>query len=397
MMRTSEELIRDMQLALSQAGVPAWLFYGFHAIDPIGVSILGFGPEYHATRRWFYLVPAVGEPIRLVHRIEPAMLDHLPGRKLVYLRWQELRSQLQEMFTGARTVAMQYSPENTVPYVSHVDAGTVELVRSFGVEVISSADLVQTFEARWTPEQAAQHRQTALHLTEIASQAFERAAALIKSRGATTELEIQGFISERFDQLGLIADSPAIVGVNRNSGNPHYAPTEAAHLPIRKGDFLLLDLWAKTRGADAVYADITWVGFLGRTPPDAIVKAFEVVSQARDRGILFLKETAASGRTIQGFEVDQVVRGVITQAGFGEYFVHRTGHNLGREVHGAGVNFDDLETHDTRAFVPGIACTIEPGVYFEEFGVRSEINIHFGPSGPEVTTPPQQSILLLDV
>ena len=396
-MRTPEKLIGEIQQALTAANIPAWLFYGFHSVDPIAVSILGFGPTYHATRRWFYLVPAAGAPMGLVHRIEPAMLNHLPGEKLVYLRWQELRSQLGRLLAGVRSVAMQYSPENAVPYVSHVDAGTVELVRSFGVEVVSSADLVQVFEACWTPEQAAEHKRTAQHLTDIARQAFELAASRVKTAGATDELEIQSFISERFAALGLIADSPAIVGVNRNAGNPHYSPSKDNHLPIRKGDHLLLDIWAKTRAADSVYADITWCGFLGTKAPDPIRKAFEVVVQARDRGVSFLKEAAAAGRTIQGCEVDRVVREVITKAGYGERFVHRTGHNLGREVHGAGVNFDDLETHDTRAFVPGVACTIEPGLYFEDFGVRTEINVLYGPDGPEVTTPPQESLLLLDV
>jgi len=396
-MRNPEKLIGDMQKALAGAGVSAWLFYGFHAIDPIAVSILGFGPSYHATRRWFYLVPAKGAPMGLVHRIEPAMLNHLPGEKLVYLRWQELRSQLGRLLSGVASVAMQYSPENAVPYVSHVDAGTVELIRSFGVKVVSSADLVQAFESTWTPDQTAEHKRVAQHLTEIARATFETAVARIKAAGATDELEIQAYISKRFAELGLIADAPAIVGVNRHSGDPHYSPSEATCLPIRKGDFLLLDIWAKERGPDSVYADITWVGFLGRKAPDPILKAFEVVTQARDRGVAFLKEAAAAKQSIQGWQVDKAVREVITKAGFGDHFVHRTGHNLGREVHGTGVNFDDLETHDTRAFAPGIACTIEPGVYFEDFGVRSEINVLYGPDGPEVTTPPQESLLQLDI
>ncbi|RPI29189.1 MAG: M24 family metallopeptidase [Acidobacteria bacterium] len=390
-------LIEQVQSALSAARVPGWLFYGFHSNDPIGISILGFGPTYHATRRWFYLVPAQGEPIKLVHRIESGMLDHLPGHKLVYLRWQELRSHLEQLLASAKEVAMQYSPESAVPYVSKVDAGTVELVRACGAEVVSSADLVQQFETRWTTEQADQHRATAAILTAIVKQAFRQGAADLSEKGASSELEIQRFMQRRFEEEGLICDSPPIVAVNGNAGNPHYSPSESSYAALRKGDFLLIDLWAKPVGADAVYADITWTAFYGRTVSEQITEVFDVVRRARDRGVEFLKQSTQSGCYPQGWEVDDAVREVIRAAGYADKFCHRTGHSLGREVHGNGVNFDNLETHDTRSFLPGVACTIEPGIYLDDFGVRSEINVHFGVNGPEVTTPPQTSLLVFDV
>ncbi len=393
----TDELVKQIQSALAIARVPGWLFYGFHSNDPIALSILGFGPAYHATRRWFYLVPAEGEPVKLVHRIESGMLDHLPGRKLVYLRWQELRSQLAQLLGSSKTVAMQYSPENAVPYVSKIDAGTVELVRSCGAEVISSADLVQQFETRWTADQAEQHRATAALLTGIVNQAFREAAKALSEKGVTTEFEIQRFIERRFEEEGLITDSPPIVAVNGNAGNPHYSPSASSHSPLRKGDFLLIDLWAKPLGPDAVYADITWTAFYGKPVPPRVAEVFDVVRRARDRGVVFLKEATAGGRYPQGWEVDDAVREVIGAAGYADKFVHRTGHSLGREVHGNGVNFDNLETHDTRSFLPGIACTIEPGIYLDNFGVRSEINVFFGKDGPEVTTAPQDSLLVFEV
>jgi len=394
---TTDQLVEQIQSALVTARVPGWLFYGFHSNDPIALSILGFGPGYHATRRWFYLVPANGEPVKLVHRIESVMLDHLPGRKLVYLRWQELRSQLTQLLASSKTVAMQYSPENAVPYVSKIDAGTVELVRACGTEVVTSADLVQQFETRWTAEQVKQHRATAVILTEIVNQAFREGAKALAEKGVTTEFEIQRFIERRFEENGLITDSPPIVGVNANAGNPHYSPSESSHSPLHKGDFLLIDLWAKPEGPEAVYADITWTAFYSKTVPPRIAEVFDVVRRSRDRGVEFLQEATRGGRYPQGWEVDDAVREVIRAAGYADRFVHRTGHSLGREVHGNGVNFDNLETHDTRSFLPGVACTIEPGIYLEDFGVRSEINIIFGKDGPEVTTPPQTELLVFEV
>lgn len=392
-----QELITRIQAALRDLKVPAWLFYDFRGLDPLAVRILRFAPDYHATRRWFYLVPAEGEPTKLVHRIESSMLDHLPGKKEIYLEWPQLHSKLKAMLAGLPAVAMQYSGKNAIPYISRVDGGTVELVRSCPTEVLSSGDLVQRFESVWTPAQVEQHRSTARTLTSIVNEAFEKAAADVAARGETNELEIQQFIWSRFEEEGWTADSPPIVAVNKNSANPHYQPVAEAYSTIRQGDFLLIDLWAKPKNSESVYADITWVAYFGSPLPGQMAEVFDVVRRARDRGVEFLGERIASGRQSEGWEVDDQVRKVIRDAGYGAFFVHRTGHNLGHEVHGNGVNFDNLETHDTRRVIPGIACTIEPGVYLEDFGVRSELNVYVSDKGPEVTTPPQESVLVLKV
>jgi Xaa-Pro aminopeptidase len=394
-MNTPTDFVKQVQEALREARIPAWLFYGFHQLDPIAIRILGFGPDYHATRRWFYLIPAQGEPRKLVHRIESAQLDRLPGGKLVYLSWQQLRDRLRELLVGVGRAAMQYSPQNAIPHVSCVDAGTVELVQACGCSVSSSGDLVQRFEAVWSAEQVAQHRSAAQALTTIAQEAFEEAGWRIRTQGQTSEYSIQRFILDRCEAHDLITDSPPIVAANAHSGNPHYQPARDNYSAIHPGDFLLIDLWAKAKGS--VFADITWVGYFGARAPDLHAGVFDVVRQARDRGVEFLAQRAQEHNLPRGFEVDDAVRDVIVRAGYGDAFVHRTGHSLGYEVHGIGVNFDNLETHDVRRVIPGIACTIEPGVYLSDFGVRSEINVYFGPDGPEVTTPPQQSIFCVDV
>ncbi len=394
-MKEEKDLISRVQEVLREHRLPGWLFYDFRQTDPIAYSILGFPPNPHVTRRWFYLVPAEGQPSKLVHRIESGKLDHLPGEKRIYLRRQELAKGLEELLKGHARLAMQYSPRNDIPYVSRVDAGTMEVVRSHGVEVVSSADLIQHFEAIWSRAQIDGHRRTAQALTQTVQRAFQHAASLIRDQGSTDELTIQTFIAERFEAAELFSDHPAIVAVNANSGDPHYAPSPECNAPIRSGDFLLIDLWAKEKRApDAVYADITWTAFFGRDVPPRITEVFEVVTRARDRGAAFLKERLEAGRAVQGWEVDDQVRAVIQDAGLGEYFVHRTGHNLGQEVHGNGVHFDNLETYDTRRLLTGSACTIEPGVYLQDFGIRSEINVLAGKDGLEITTPPQRELLL---
>lgn len=393
----NQELISRIQAGLRDLKVPAWLFYDFRGLDPLAVRILRFPPDYHATRRWFYLVPAAGEPTKLVHRIESSILDHLPGNKEIYLEWPQFHSKLKKMLAGFSLVAMQYSDKNAIPYISRVDAGTVELVRSCQTEVFSSGDLVQRFESVWTPAQVEQHRSTARILTSIVKEAFEKAAADVAARGETDEFKVQQFIGGRFEEEGWTADSPPIVAVNKNSADPHYQPDAEAYSTVRQGDFLLIDLWAKPKNSEGVYADITWVAYFGSSLPRQMAEVFEVVRRARDRGVEFLRERIASGQLPEGWEVDDQVRKIIRDAGYGEFFVHRTGHNLGLEVHGNGVNFDNLETHDTRRVIPGIACTIEPGVYLEDFGVRSELNVYVSDKGPEVTTPPQDSVLLLKI
>ncbi len=294
-MTNPETTIARVQKLLSDSGIGGWLFYGFRDNDPIALRILGLSSSHLATRRWFYLVPAAGEPRKLVHRIESAQLDHLPGNKRIYLRWQELKSQLAEVLSGCPEVAMQYSPGNAIPYISRVDAGTIELVRSLGPEVVSSGELIQVFECVWDDKQLRQHRESARHLTRIAELAYHRAAELIRAKGATSEVEIQQFILDQFRDSGLVTDSPPIVAVNANSGDPHYQPSESRSAAIRRGDFLLLDLWAKTPDPTSVYADITWNGFFGEQLPPRIAEIFGIVKRSRDRGVEFLQSRFAAG------------------------------------------------------------------------------------------------------
>ena len=388
-----DDLIGKIQEALRDFDLPAWLFYGFQDLDPIATRILQFEPHLLATRRWFYLIPAEGEPSKLVHRIESSILDHLPGHREVYLEWEQLQNEVRTLLDGVSAVAMQYSENNSIPYFSLVDAGTIDLVRGCGTQVVSSGDLIQRFEAVWSPPQVEQHRAAALALTSMVQAAFDQAAAEISSQGETDEWSIQRFILDRFEKEGLLTAHPPIVAVNENSANPHYQPTEAEHSKISPDDFLLIDLWAKSNKENSVYADITWTGFMSEQVPERHSEIFQVVRQARDQGVNFLRERFEKNNLPQGWEVDEVVRESIRTAGYAEFFVHRTGHNLGQEVHGHGVHFDNLETHDTRLVIPGIACTIEPGIYLEgEFGVRSEINVFFSQDGPEITTPPQEEV-----
>lgn len=386
-------VVNEIQELLRARQIPAWLFYDFRGMDLIAHRILGLDPHAHATRRWFYLVPAEGTAKKLVHRIEEGQLDVLPGEKSVYLRWQELEARLGDLLGEIPRVAMQYSEKNAIPYISKVDAGTVELVRSRGPEVISSANLVQQLECVLSDDQLDDHKRSAHHLTDIVKKAFDRAAQAIQSEGQTDELTLQTFILEEFDNRELQTDFPPIVAVNQHAGDPHYSPTASSNTPIRAGDFLLIDLWARNRSfQDSVFADITWTGYFGE-PPARIRQIFEIVAEARDQGTKRLRENFEEGKLTQGWEVDDAVRGVIERAGYGDTFIHRTGHNLGQMVHGNGVNFDNLESHDNREVIPGIACTIEPGIYLEELGVRSEINIYVGDSGLEVTTEVQKELL----
>ena len=386
-------MIDRIQKLLREANLPAWLFYDFRGSDPIAYRVLGLDPKVHATRRWFYLIPAKGTPRKIVHRIESGRLDALPGERRIYLEWQSLDRILEEELGSFSRLAMQYSPDNSIPYLSKVDGGTLERIRRIGCEVVTSADLVQRFEAVLSPSQIAGHRRAASLLTRIVEEAFDHTARAVTDRGETTEYEIQRFILDRFEEEELETDAPPIVGVNANSGDPHYEPSAGRSSPIRQGDFLLIDLWARPKLPDGVFADITWVGYLGGQVPDRILEVFDAVRRGRDAGFALLGRRYESGEPTQGWEVDEVVRDVIKRAGFGEAFIHRTGHNLGTSTHGNGVNFDNLETHDTREFIPGLACTIEPGIYLPEFGVRSEIDVYWGDSGPEITTPPQDSVL----
>ena len=395
MMDRGKKQVARIQTALRELQIPAWLFYDFRKLDPIACNILKFEPDHHATRRWFYLVPAEGEPAKLVHRIESSMLDHLPGPKHIYLRWSELHSQLRAILQSTPSVAMQYSELNAIPYLSRVDAGTVELVRSCGPAVLSSADLIQHFEAVLETRQLELHRKSSQQITDIVKEAYKFAQEEIRANGQTSEYPVQQFIMSRLAEADLVTDSPPIVAVNQNSANPHYQPDSDVSERITRNDFLLIDLWAKSSSEAAVYADITWDAYFGETPPEQISQVFELVRKARDRGVEFLRERLAQNQPSQGWEVDAAVRKVIRDGGFEDFFIHRTGHNLGVEPHGNGVNFDNLETHDERGVIPGLLCTIEPGIYLDMFGVRSEINVSMSKGKVEVTTAPQDRIICL--
>jgi Xaa-Pro dipeptidase len=388
--------IGAVQKALQADGLDAWLLYDFQGSNPVSYRLAGMGGAGHlATRRWFYLIPRSGEPQALVHAIERYNLDHLPGTKTVYAgRWQ-LRSGLTKLLAGLTRVAMEYSPECAIPYVSRVDAGTIELVRSLGVDIVSSGDLIQQFEARWNDAAIASHRAASEKLYRIKDQAFEEVAKRLKDGIATTEYDIQQKMVGWFRDQGLVAESAPCVSAQENAGNPHYLASAATHRVIRKDELVLLDLWGKLEHPESVYADITWIGFTGPEVPERMSKAFEAICGARDAAVTTVQDAARAGREVRGFEADQSARQVLIDAGYEDAILHRTGHSLGENVHGNGAHLDDYETHDERRLLPGSGFTIEPGLYFKDFGVRTEINMVWTANGPEVTGPRQKAILSL--
>jgi Xaa-Pro dipeptidase len=383
-----------IQSALRERNIGAWLFYDHHHRDPIAYRVLGLPANTMVTRRWYYLIPAHGEPVKLVHKIESGHLDALPGKKLQYAAWQELFEQLKGMLAAYRDVAMQYSPNNVVFTISLVDAGTIEMIRGLGKNVVSSGDLVAQFEATWTEEQIKSHYAARDSVDAITAEAFKEIGRRVRS-GGTNEYQIQQWFMEAFGREHLLTDDPPIVGVNANSGNPHYEPHAQGSAPIREGDFVLLDVWAKKDTPGAVYYDITWTGFVGKAPSDRMREVFTVVSGARDAGVKTVQDAIAGGRAIAGWEVDRATREHIRKAGFGDYFIHRTGHSIGTDVHANGANMDDLETHDERRILPNSCFSIEPGIYLPEFGVRSEVNVLVHPKLAEVTGKIQREIVLI--
>ena len=383
--------VLEIQKALAAAELDAWLLFDFHGMNPIAGRVASMGAGRFVTRRWFGLVPARGEPTWLHSAIEPHVFTELPGHKISYVGWRQMEEQLGKLLTGFKRVAMEYSPGGAIPHVSRVDAGTLEMVRGFGVEVVSSADLVQFFEARWSPEALASHRRAARHLDEIVVRTFAEVAEAVESGRSSTEHEIQQFMAETFRERDLVAQPP-IVAVNTNAGNPHYEPTAQRSSPIKNGDLLLLDLWCREKGDEAVYADITWMGFVGRTVPGRYNDAWEAVSGARDAAVAYVLESTRAGGILRGCDVDDVARSFIRDRGYERFFIHRTGHNIGREVHGNGANIDNLETRDERRLIPGTGFTIEPGVYLPEYGIRSEVNLYVSEKGAEVTTSVQDRI-----
>ena len=386
--------IETIQKELRCAGLDAWLFYDFHHRDPIASRVLGLNGGM-GTRRWFYLIPSRGTPRKLVHRIEAGALDSLPGQKLLYASLDELNTNLPRLIGRARKVAMQYSPRNAIPYVSLVDAGTVEMVRAQGCAVVSSADLVQRFEACWTAEQFQSHQEAGKVIDRVVQEAFARAAAQVRAKANLSEYELQHWMLEEFRAHSVFTDEPPIVAVGPHSGNPHYEPTAAISAPIREGDLLLLDVWGKIQRPGSVYYDITWVGYLGAQVPDRYERIFDHVRAARDAAIAFLRKELSKGRAVKGWQVDRAARDLISAAGYGKYFVHRTGHSIGQEVHGNGANMDSLETHDSRTILPHTCFSIEPGIYLKEFGIRSEVNVYIDGREARVTGPMQTGILAL--
>lgn len=391
-----QELVDRIQETLRQEKIEGWLFYNFRGSNVFATRILDLPPHLTQTRRYYYLIPAKGTPRKLVHNIEQYNLDHLPGERKVYLSWQSLEEGLAWLLDGMSSVAMEYSPRNAIPYVSNVDAGTVELIRGTGVNIVSSANLVQYFEARWDHEQTKDNERTATHLRQIVDLAFGFIKQRINAGTDTTEYDVQQFMLSEFRKRGIVTQSDPNCSVNANSANPHYEPTKEIHSPVRKGDFVLIDLWAKTDKPRSVYADITWTGYVGEKVPEEYTKVFEVVKGGRDAALNMVRSAFAAQKEICGYQVDDAARRFISEKGYGEYFIHRTGHSIGEEIHGNGANMDNLETRDERKLIPGTSFSIEPGIYLPgKIGIRSEIDVVISTSGEVIVTgSPMQEILI---
>ncbi len=385
----------QIQKALRESGVDGWLFFDHHRRDPLAYRILGIPDGVGASRRWYYFVPANGEPRKLVHRIESGALDTIPGQKETYARWTDQQQKLRAMLSGCLRIAMQYSPNCAIPYVSLVDAGTLELVRSLGVEVVTSADLVQEFEARWTEEQFKMHIEAGKLVDAARREAFRFISTRLRGAEAVTEYEIQQFIRKRFADSGLQTDHGPIVAVNANASDPHYEPSLEKTSHVQAGDVVLIDLWAKLDAPSAVYYDITWTGFCGDRVPDRVQNVFETVRDARKKAARFAVNKMAAGEQFAGYEVDDVARDFIEENGFGEFFFHRTGHSIGTEVHGTGANMDNLESHDERRVIARTCFSIEPGIYLPEFGIRSEVNVYAGDGFAQVTGEEQEELVII--
>jgi Xaa-Pro aminopeptidase len=384
-----------IQAALREENLDGWLFFDHHLRDPLAYRILNFDPPRTPSRRWYYLIPAHGEPRKLEHRIERNMLGALPGVTHVYSSWGTQVDGLATLLAGCRRVAMQYSPDCAIPYVAMVDAGTVELVRARGVEVASSANLVQYFEARWTQDKLDSHLAAGELVDQIRRRAFEEIGDRLRGRELVNEWTIAAFIRRAFERAGLYTDHGPIVAVNANCSNPHYEPHPENSAPIAQGDVVLIDMWAKLARPGSVYYDITWTGYTDHEIPSNVQNIFSIVAGARDAAIAKVQTTIANGQPLYGYEVDDACRGHIREHGLAEYFVHRTGHSIGEEVHGSGANMDNLETHDERRVIPWTCFSVEPGIYLPEFGIRSEVNLFIGDTAARVTGEKQEKMLLI--
>ncbi len=387
--------ISDIQAAIREEGLDGWLFFDHHRRDPLAYRVLRFTPGSMVSRRWYYFIPADGEPRKLEHKIESHTLDELPGSKSLYAEWGEMLERLGELTRGAKNIAMQYSAKCAIPYVAMVDAGTIELVRGLGLEIATSANLIQYFEARWTTEQLESHLEAGRRIDRIRRESFERIGAKQRAGERVTEWDIKQFILDRYKEDGLFIDHGPDVAVNGNASNPHYDPSKESCSEIRKGDFVLIDMWGKLDQPESVYYDITWTGYCGEQVPEQIQRVFAVVTEARDRGIRRVEKAVAEKTELRGFEVDDAARSYIREQGFSEYFFHRLGHSIGTDIHGTGANMDNLETHDERRVIPWTGFSIEPGIYLPEFGVRSEVDMFVDEKSARVTGEIQEKIVLI--
>jgi Xaa-Pro aminopeptidase len=388
-----QERLAQLQAALREQGVDGWLFYDFRYSNPIAYRVLGARTDQLSTRRWYYWLPAEGEPHRLVSALEQYNLDNLPGGKTVYRSRQELEEGLRQILRGSRTVAMEYSPLAEIPVVSRVDAGTVEQVRALGVKVVSSADMVQAFEAPLTPRQFATHLEAEQILRAIHDATLDHIREAVSSGQPLTEYDVRQFMLGLYEQHDLFLDHGPDVAVGPNASNPHYLASAEGSSPIRRGDLLLIDWWGKLKEPDAVYADYTWVGVVDDTVPERYAKVFDAVRGARDAAIEFVAQRVRAGQPLQGWEPDDVARAYINERGYADYFIHRTGHSIGVDLHGSGANLDNFETHDTRQLLPHTLFSIEPGIYLPEFGIRSEVNVYIAGGDIVVTGRPVQERL----
>ena len=388
--------ISEIQTALTTLDLDAWLLYDFRGINPISQNVAGLTGA-NITRRWFCLIPAHGEPRWLIHRIETSNFTDVVGNVSLYAGWQELNEEMKSFLANVQSVAMEYSPNASIPYISRVDAGTLEWIRNFGIEIHSSAELAQHIEARLTEAQYEGHQKSAHLILQAKDYAFTWIGDQLKAGNTITEYDVQQQILSQFDEMELVTDHPPIVAVNANSGDPHYAPTATRTQQIKTEDFILIDLWAKQKDPDAVFADTTWVAYAGTAVPERYVEIFEIVKEARDRAVAFIRGKWAANEPIPGYAVDDCVREYITEKGYGQYFIHRTGHSIGTVIHGNGANLDNLETRDERILIQGVCFSIEPGIYLNAFGVRTEIDVYLageGKDGVILTTSPVQNQVL---
>ncbi|HTT76941.1 MAG TPA: M24 family metallopeptidase [Candidatus Binataceae bacterium] len=382
--------------ALRSASLDGWLFYDFRLSDPLAYRILGIPEHGLTTRRWFCLIPSEGTPVALVSAVEANRLDALPfPDRIVYRSEREMINALANLLKGRRRIAMNYSPNCAIPYVSRVDGGTVELVRSLGVEVVTAADLIQLFEATLTPDQLDGHRRAAAALRTIVLEAFAEIARRIRSDQRCSEAIVQHFVLDQIASHGMRTDEPPIVAVNANAANPHFGNSEEHDTPIRIGGLVLIDLFAKETGDDAIYGDLTWIGYIGETVPKAYAQVFAIVAQARDAAVALIQRRVTEGQSVTGAEADRAARSIIEAAGYGDQFVHRTGHSIGREVHGTGANLDSLETSDSRSLIENTCFSVEPGIYLPgRFGIRSELDMTIAQGRAEVSAAPAQSAII---